>query len=101
MAVFRDGRREYLHKVLWKEANGPLPEGLELNCIDGNKANSDPSNWEPVSRSVITRISRLQTAIGDDPELRPAIRNLAKLQAELNRINSADKPTKKPTKASR
>lgn len=44
------------HKWLWEQANGPLPEGMALKCIDGNRQNVDPSNWTPVPRALLPRL---------------------------------------------
>lgn len=37
------------HRVLWERANGPIPKGMVLRCIDGNKHNCGPSNWKLIS----------------------------------------------------
>jgi hypothetical protein len=74
------------HRWLWEQANGPVPEGHALKCLDGNKQNTDPSNWEPVPRAILPRLAggnRHQRKLAYDdapPEVRPAIMAIAKLQ---------------------
>lgn len=75
-------RWRLLHLVNWEKKNGPLPEGMCLKCLDGNRQNTDPSNWELIPRALLPaldarRRTRYQTA---SPELRPALLNLAKLK---------------------
>ncbi|MCJ8158821.1 HNH endonuclease [Sphingomonas sp. LaA6.9] len=77
------GRRYVLkHKWLWELANGPLAEKLALKCLDGNKQNTDPENWEPVPRAMLPR---LNGRFGRDyesaaPEIKPTIMAIAKLE---------------------
>lgn len=40
-----------LHIEIWKFANGPLPEGLEVHHSDGDHGNNDPDNLVAISRS--------------------------------------------------
>lgn len=37
--VGREGRRTYLHRAIWEEANGPLPEGWDVH--HGNEDKDD------------------------------------------------------------
>ena len=32
------------HRHLWEQANGPLPDGMCLKCLDGDKTNTAPLN---------------------------------------------------------
>lgn len=74
------------HKWLWEQANGPVPEGHALKCLDGNRQNTDPSNWEPVPRAILPRLAggnRYHRKLPYDhaaPEVRPAIMAVAKLR---------------------
>lgn len=74
------------HKWLWERANGPVPEGHALKCLDGNRQNTDPSNWEAVPRALLPRLAggnRYRRVVAFDdaaPELRPAILTIAKLE---------------------
>jgi len=74
------------HRLLWERANGPVPNGHALKCLDGNKQNCDPSNWEAVPRALLPRLAGKvgryrRTLAYDDaaPEVRPALLTIAKL----------------------
>ena len=81
------GRRYVLkHVWLWEQANGPVPEGHALKCLDGNRMNTAPANWEPVPRALLPRLaggnrySRV-LAYDDAPaELKPTVLAIARLQ---------------------
>lgn len=71
------------HRWLWEKANGPIPNGHVLKCLDGDKTNCDPGNWELVSQSMLPRLSGGRKGKGYDqhaPELRPTVLAIAKLE---------------------
>ncbi|MGE4321742.1 MAG: HNH endonuclease [Sphingobium sp.] len=73
------------HKWLWGQANGSVPEGCALKCLDGNRLNTDPSNWEPLPRAVLARLNGGrcgQTLAYDEasPEVRPLVLASARLK---------------------
>lgn len=71
------------HKMLWEEKHGPVPEGMVLKSIDGNKANTDPDNWTLVARGVLPLLNGISAVVKYDPapaELKPSILSLAKLK---------------------
>ncbi|KPU84209.1 hypothetical protein JI58_04285 [Marinosulfonomonas sp. PRT-SC04] len=76
--------RRYVHKHrwLWERENGPIPEGMCLKCLDGDKANSGPSNWKCIPRGMLPRLNnqwgRQYDAAPD--ELRPTIMAVAELE---------------------
>lgn len=43
------GKTISVHRIIYARFNGMLKEGLEINHIDGNKANNHPSNLEQIS----------------------------------------------------
>lgn len=75
-----------VHLIRWEEQNGPLPKGYALKCLDGNKGNTDPSNWEAIPRSLLPRLNggnRYRKLLAFDeaaPEVRPALLTIAKLE---------------------
>ncbi|MFD1913835.1 HNH endonuclease [Halodurantibacterium flavum] len=70
-----------VHLVRWEEIHGPLPKGHALKCLDGDKTNTDPSNWEAIPRALLPRLNG-RFGRGYDhapPELKPTIMAIAKL----------------------
>jgi len=47
----------FKHRHLWEQANGPLPDGMCLKCLDGDKSNTDPANWEALPRALLPRLN--------------------------------------------
>ncbi|HRP25376.1 HNH endonuclease [Thauera sp.] len=45
------GAREYLHRDVWEDTNGPLPPGFDVHHVDEDKANCAPSNLDAHTRS--------------------------------------------------
>lgn len=78
-------RPVHKHRWLWEQKHGPLPPGMALKCLDGDKTNTDPSNWEAIPRGMLPRLNggRHKKRIAYDeaaPELKPTIMALAKLE---------------------
>lgn len=72
-----------VHLINWEAANGPLLDHHCLKCLDGNRQNTDPSNWALISRAVLTQLNHRTRIVDYDdapPELKPAILTLAKLK---------------------
>lgn len=85
------------HQWIWEQTNGPVPEGMALKCLDGNKQNTDPSNWEAVSRGVLARLNggrhRKRIAYDGAPdELKPTVMAIAKIEQKAHEIRRS-KPT--------
>lgn len=77
-----DRRYVHKHRMLWEQANGKIPEGHRLKCLDGNKQNTDPSNWEALPMALAPRLNG-RFGRGYDtapPELKPTILAIAKLE---------------------
>lgn len=89
------GHRSYMafkHKWLWEKANGPVPEGMFLKCLDGDKRNCAPSNWEALPRALAPRLNGrfgrgYDTA---DPELKPTIMVIAKLEHKARQLRKGE-----------
>lgn len=69
------------HRHLWEQANGPIPEDHVLKCLDGNRSNTDPSNWRAIPRGMLPRLnSRFGRDYDAAPqELKPLIFATAQL----------------------
>lgn len=71
------------HCHLWEQANGPLPGGHALKCLDGDKTNCEPSNWLAVPRGVLTRLNsrwaRMKLHEAPD-ELKPTVLAIARVK---------------------
>lgn len=73
------------HRWLWEQANGPIPADHALKCLDGNRLNTDPSNWEAVPRGVLARLNggRFRKTLPYDEapaDLKPLVMASAKLK---------------------
>ena len=70
-----------VHLLRWEERHGPIPAGHCLKCLDGDKANTDPSNWELVPRALLPRLNgRFGRGYDAAPaEIRPTIMAVARL----------------------
>lgn len=71
-----------VHLIQWEAVHGPLPKGHCLKCLDGDKGNTDPSNWAMMSRGLLPFLNGHRGPNYDQaaPELKPAILTLAKLK---------------------
>jgi hypothetical protein len=73
------------HRYLWEKVNGPIPDEQVLKCLDGDRSNTDPSNWALIHRGVSSRLNaghhRKTISYEEAPaELKPLILNVAKLK---------------------
>jgi hypothetical protein len=73
--------------ISWEEVNGPVPAGYVLKSRDGNRQNTDPSNWELVPRAILPRLNgRFGRDYDSTPsELKPTIMAVAKLEHAARR----------------
>ena len=71
-----------VHLIRWEEINGPIPPGHALKCLDGDRTNTDPANWQLVHRGVLPRLTGRWSGIGfeeAEPEIRPVLIATAEL----------------------
>lgn len=87
-------RWQAVHRINWEAINGPVPPGHALKCLDGNKLNTDPANWEAIPRALLPRLAggnRYRRKLSYDdaaPEVRPAILTLARLEHAARTVKS-------------
>ncbi len=82
------------HRWLWEQANGPVPDGMALKSLDGNRQNTDPSNWVAIPRAMLPR---LNSRFGRDydvapPELKPVILATTRLEHRARELRKGGKP---------
>lgn len=70
------------HRHLWEKLNGILPDDMCLKCLDGNKQNTDTSNWEAIPRGALPLLSaRFGYGFDHAPEeAKPALLTMAKIR---------------------
>lgn len=70
------------HIWLWTQQNGPVPKGHVLKCLDGNRQNTDPSNWEAIPKGLLPRLNGKSGRDYDraPDDLKPAIMAVAKIE---------------------
>ncbi len=78
------------HRWLWEQINGPVPKGMALKC-EGDRLDTDPSNWELVPRALLPRLNgRFGRNYDSAPaDLKPTIMAVAKLEHELREGKAA------------
>jgi len=78
----------YKHRWLWEKTNGPIPDGMCLKCKDGNPENTNPENWELISRGVLARLNKQGLYKMAPPELKPAVITQTKIKEKLGQLGS-------------
>lgn len=70
------------HRWLWEREHGPLHDEMVLKCLDGDKINTDPANWEPIPRAMLPRLNgRFGRGYDQAPaEVKPVLMATAKLE---------------------
>lgn len=70
------------HRWLWEKANGPVPAGMRLKSLDGDRTNTDPSNWLAIPMALGPRLNgRFGRGYDQAPaELKPLIMATAQLE---------------------
>lgn len=84
-------RWQAVHVMNWEAINGPIPKGMCLKCLDGDRTNVEPANWELIPRSLLPRLAGRWSIPYDqaEPEVKPALLALAKLKHTAKRVRRA------------
>jgi mRNA-degrading endonuclease RelE of RelBE toxin-antitoxin system len=77
----RKGKYRLLHIVEWEKVNGPLPKGHCLRNRNGNKLNTDPDNWELITRSENMKLNTIHRF---PDSIKSTIKLLSKLKHQIN-----------------
>lgn len=78
-----------VHLIEWEAINGPLPDGHCLKCIDGDRRNVAPDNWECIPRSMLPRLSgRWGQHYDTAPDaVKPTLMTMAKIEQRVRTLN--------------
>lgn len=82
-----------VHLIRWEKKNGPVPAGHCLKCLDGDKGNTRPSNWELIDRALLPLLNgRHSIAYKDAPAaLKPTVLAAAKVKSAIARAKRGAK----------
>ena len=72
-------RWKLLHRYVWEQHNGPIPDGMVITFKDGDPMNCDIGNLMMVSKGEMIMMIR-KGYISEDPELTETALNLVRLQ---------------------
>lgn len=79
------------HRFIWEQAHGPIPEGMKIIFLDGNRSNCKLENLELVSEEVLGTANKWY-GLTDDAETNRAILKAAELK---NAITKAQERVRK------
>lgn len=77
------------HRWEWEKLNGKIPDNHCLKCLDGDKTNTSPENWELIHREMLPRLSgRFGRGYEQaEPEVKPLIMNVTKLEHQAKTLS--------------
>ena len=74
-----------LHRLIWEEVHGPVPEDHVILFVDGNHDNLDPENLECVPKTVACMANMKYGMVKDEAEINRAILNVSALRVEIGK----------------
>ncbi|QRY69132.1 HNH endonuclease [Ensifer sp. PDNC004] len=79
------------HVYLWEQVNGPIPDGMCLKSVDGNRLNTDPANWLLIPRGVLPRLNggratRVMAYDTAPDELKPVLMTIARVDHKASEL---------------
>ncbi len=86
-------RPVFKHRWLWEKAHGPLPAKHILKCLDGDRANTDPSNWVAIPPAMLPGLTGRFGRDFDNapPELKQTILTIVKLEHEAREARKGNR----------
>lgn len=88
-------RWEFLHRAVWEEANGPVPDGYVVSFRDSDPMNCELSNLMLLTRRENRQMTRFKLRYAD-PDLTDTAVNVVRLRNAVTDKKKSRK--KKPTK---
>ena len=86
-------RWEFLHRAVWEEHNGPVPEGMIVSFKDSDRLNCDIDNLMLISRGEASALTRLNYRF-DDPDLTTAALGVVRLSQTAKKLRKGKKQSK-------
>lgn len=80
---------EFIHRRTWEKHHGPIPPGMVIRFLDGDKQNVDPGNLVMITKAEHVHLSRRGYNAAPD-EIKPTLFNLSKLEVKLFEIQRND-----------
>ena len=80
----------YKHVYIWEQKHGPVPKGMVVAFIDGDKTNCEPENLMLISRAELLALNRHGYKNMPD-KLKPHVLALIKLKVKTWAIEAAQK----------
>lgn len=90
-------RWKQVHRINWEAKHGLLPDGHVLKCLDGDRLNTAPSNWEMISRAVLARRNKRFAGTRLPPELERTALVIAQLDDRLGKRRTRKAPQQEQT----
>ncbi len=76
------------HVLRWEGEHGALPDGHALKCLDSDRLNTDPANWEAVPRAMLPLLNggrHGRVNYDEAPaDLKPVVMTVARLKLAVN-----------------
>lgn len=83
-------RWEFLHRAVWEEHNGPIPEGMTVSFKDSDRMNCDISNLMLITKGENAALSRLGLR-SEDPDLTEAGLSIVRLRQAMTKAKKRQK----------
>ena len=78
-------RWEFLHRAIWEEHNGPIPEGMYISFKDGDNMNCDISNLMMINRPESAAMTGYKLR-SQDPDLTMAGLGMVRLKQKAAKV---------------
>lgn len=90
-------RWEFLHRAVWEENNGPIPEGMMVSFKDKNKENCSIDNLMLISNAENLELHRMGLRF-EDPDLTEAGLNVVKLRIKTRERRNEQRGVQGPNR---
>lgn len=82
------------HRLIWEEANGPIPKDYTVTFLDKNKENLELSNLALLSRRA-QLVAQHHYGLSEDQEISKSVIQLSELQVKRNSLHKRIKEESK------